>query len=164
MAKKDPSAERQLAELIAKFDPPMARFIRAARRRMRSLLPRASELVYDNYNFLAIGYGPNERAGQAMLSLAAHAKGVTLFFLHGKDLADPHGLLIGSGKRVRSIRLKGPATLNRPQVRRLIGQACQKARVPLSEAIPRKLFIKSVSAKQRPRRALVAPKRPSRSR
>ena len=42
-----PSAQKQLAGFIAKFDPPMQRLIRAARKRMRAQLPTASELVYE---------------------------------------------------------------------------------------------------------------------
>ncbi|HEY2681997.1 MAG TPA: hypothetical protein VGI93_00660 [Steroidobacteraceae bacterium] len=152
MAKKNPTPEQQLGEFIDKFEAPMASFIRAARRRMRALLPRASELVYDNYNFFVIAYAPSERASQAILSLAAHARGLTLFFLHGKELADPHRLLLGGGKQVRSVKLESMATLRRPEVLALIRQACSKARIPLSDSPPRQLLIKSVSAKQRPRR------------
>jgi hypothetical protein len=152
VASKFNTPERQLAAFIDKFDQPMAAFIRSARRRMRGLLPRASELVYDNYNFFVIAYGPNERASQVILSLAAQAKGLTLFFLYGKELADPHRLLQGSGKQVRSVKLESMATLRRPEVLALIDEACRKARVPLSEASPRRLFIKAISAKQRPRR------------
>jgi hypothetical protein len=89
--------------------------------------------------------------------LAAHARGLTLFFLHGKELADPHGLLLGGGKQVRSIKLQSMATLRRPEVLALIRQACSKARIPLSEALPRQLLIKAVSAKQRPRRVPLVP-------
>jgi hypothetical protein len=157
MAKKNPTPEQRLGEFIDKFEPPMADFIRAARRRIRALLPRALELVYDNYNFFVIAYAPGERASQAILSLAAHARGLSLFFLHGKELADPHGLLLGGGKQVRSVKLQSIATLRRPEVLTLIRQACSMARVPLSAAVPRQLFMKAVSAKQRPRRAPLAP-------
>ncbi|MCX6922988.1 MAG: hypothetical protein NT154_07235 [Verrucomicrobia bacterium] len=42
------SASKQLAAFIAKFDPEVARLIRACRTEMRKLLPTAIELVYDN--------------------------------------------------------------------------------------------------------------------
>lgn len=38
----------QLAGFIAKFDPEVAKLIRACRAEMRKLLPTAIELVYDN--------------------------------------------------------------------------------------------------------------------
>ena len=49
------SPEKQLAGFIAKFKPEMATRIRAAREKMRKRIPRALELVYDNYNFFVIG-------------------------------------------------------------------------------------------------------------
>ena len=148
-----PSAQKQLAGFIAKFDPPMQRLIRAARKRMRAQLPTASELVYDNYNFFVIGYGPGPRASEAIFSLAAYARGLTLFFLQGKGLPDPAGLLRGSGNVVRSIRLETAKVLDRPEVQALIEAALAGAKVPLPRDGKHQLLIKAVSAKQRPRRA-----------
>jgi hypothetical protein len=146
------AASRQLAGFIAKFDPPMQRLIRAARKRMRALLPTATELVYDNYNFLVIGYGPGPRASEAIFSLAAYARGLTLFFLQGKGLPDPASLLRGSGNVVRSIRLETAKTVDRPEIQALLSAALARAKVPLPRDGKHELLIKSVSAKQRPRR------------
>ena len=55
------STSKQLAAFIAKFDPKVAKLIRACRSEMRKLLPTAIELVYDNYNFFVIGYSPTVR-------------------------------------------------------------------------------------------------------
>jgi hypothetical protein len=147
------SGERQLAQFIAKFTPQMARLIRAARRKMRARLPHAVEMVYDNYNFFVIGYGPNVRTSDAIFSLAAYARGLRLFFLQGRGLPDPEGLLEGSGKKVRSVRIESAAALDSPRLRALVGAALARAKVPLDPRSPRALVIKSVSAKQRARRA-----------
>jgi hypothetical protein len=147
-----PSAQKQLAAFIAKFDPSMQRLIRAARKRMRAQLPTATELVYDNYNFFVIGYGPGPRTSEAIFSLAAYARGLTLFFLQGKKLPDPAALLRGSGAVVRSIRLETAKTLDRPEVQALIEAALAGAKVPLPRDGKHQLLIKAVSAKQRPRR------------
>jgi hypothetical protein len=152
---KTPPAEKQLAGFIAKFTPEIARLIRGARRKMRERLPHALELVYDNYNFFVIGYGPSEKAGQAIFSLAAQAKGVSLCFLQGAGLPDPNGLLRGSGNVVRNIRLETAATLDRADVRALIKTALERAKSPIDPKGVHRLIIKSVSAKQRPRRPLV---------
>jgi hypothetical protein len=145
--------EKQLALFVSKFNAPMASLIRAARKRMRVLLPRAVEMVYDNYNFFVIGYAPGERPSEAIFSLAAQAKGLSLCFLQGAGLPDPDGLLRGSGKVVRNIRIDSPATFDRPAVRALIAAALERAAVPIPPAGKHQLIIKSVSAKQRPRRA-----------
>jgi len=144
-------AEKQLKTFIAKFDPAMQVRIRAARKAVRKRLPTAYELVYDNYNFFVIGYGPTERPSDAIISLACQASGVAMCFLSGASLPDPKKILQGSGKRVRSIKLPSADVLDQPEVATLL-----KAAVAAAPAFPRtgkgQLVIRSVSAKQRPRR------------
>ena len=159
---KTPTPEKQLAGFIVKFTPEMAALIRAARSKMRKRIPQALELVYDNYNFFVIGYGPNEKAGDAIFSLAAQAKGLSVCFLQGAGLPDPRGLLRGSGNVVRSIRLDSAATLARPEVRALIAAALQGAKTPLPADGRHRLIVKSVSAKQRPRRLAATKPQPKR--
>ena len=143
--------EQQLAGFIAKFTPEMGKLIRAARAKMRTFIPQALELVYDNYNFFVIGYGPNEKAGDAIFSLAAQAKGLSLCFLQGAKLPDPHKILRGSGNVVRNIRLESAEALDDPKVRRLMDAALKRAKSPIPADGSHQLIIKSVSAKQRPR-------------
>lgn len=144
--------EKQLASFIAKFTPDMAKRIRAARAKMRKRIPQAIEMVYDNYNFFVIGYGPSDKAGDAIFSLAAQAKGLSLCFLQGAKLPDPKRLLRGSGNLVRNIRLESADTLDLPDVEALIATALKRAKTPLAADSKHQLIIKSVSAKQRPRR------------
>lgn len=138
-----PSPETQLAAFVAKFSPEMARRIRAARKAMRQRLPHAVELVYDNYNFFVIGYGPSERPSEAFFSIAANAKGLTLFFLQGAGLPDPDKLLRGSGNVVRSLRLEDESTLARPEVRALMRTALERARTPMDPKGAPRLVIRS---------------------
>lgn len=138
---------------MAKYDPEIAKQARAALVKMRKLVPGAVELVYDNYNTLAIGFAPGERASEVVFSIALYPKWVTLFFMQGQGLKDPEKRLAGSGARVRSVRLEqGAATLEEPAVRELIAQAMERAKVPIDAKAKRRMVIKSVSAKQRPRR------------
>jgi hypothetical protein len=146
------SPERRLAGFVAKFTPAMAARIRAARRKLRTLVPGATELVYDNYNFFVIGYGPGPRPSDAILSLACQAKGLALCFLQGAGLPDPGGILRGSGRVVRSVRLEDGVTLDTPAVRALVRAALARARRQVDPKARRALVIRSVSAKQRPRR------------
>ncbi len=143
--------ERQLDGFIAKFASDNQALIRACRAHMRGRLPGYHELVYDNYNFFVIGYCASERPSESILSLAANAKGLTLFFLQGVALADPDGLLQGEGNAVRSIRIPEAARLAAPQVDALIERAMAQGRAADPDASS-KLIIRSVSAKQRPRR------------
>src|SRR5215467_1887917 len=153
MAAKALAPEKQLAAFIDRFTPEMAKRIRSARAKMRKRLPQAIEMVYDNYNFFVIGYGPNDKAGDAIFSIAAQARGISLCFLQGAKLPDPKRLLRGSGNVVRNIRLEDDQTLDHPDVEALIALALQRAKTTMPKSGKHQLIIKSVSAKQRPRRA-----------
>ena len=144
--------EKQLNAFIGKFSPTDQKLIRAVRRAVRKRFPTAYELAYDNYNFFVIGYSPTERPSDAIVSIAAGANGVGLCFIHGAKLSDPKKLLLGSGNQTRFIRLESANILANPDVEALISAAISRARVPLPHSGRGKLIIRSVSAKQRPRR------------
>ncbi len=152
---KPASAEQQVRSFIGKFSAPHQRLIRAVRRVLRGRMPSAHELVYDNYNFFVIGYGPTTRPSDAVLSIAAGANGVGLCFIQGKTLPDPDGLLLGGGKQTRFIRVESAASLLKPAVSRLIDAAIARAREPFLASGRGTLVIRSVSAKQRPRRRTI---------
>jgi hypothetical protein len=137
---------------IAKYDPKIASLARKALAKVREIVPHAMILVYDNYNALAIGFAPDERASTAIISLALYPKWVRLFFLQGAGLPDPHRLLDGTGKRVRSRILASPEDLDQPEMRALISTALARAKVPIEAANESRVIIKAVAETQRPRR------------
>jgi hypothetical protein len=143
---------KQLAGFISKFDPKMGKLIRTMRQVLRKRYPSANELVYDNYNFFVIGFCTTERPSDCMFSLAANAKGVGLSFYYGSTLPDPHKVLQGSGSQNRFVRLPDVATISQPEVMALLQAAVTQAKSPLPSTGGGKLIIRSVSAKQRPRR------------
>jgi len=145
-----PSA--QVSRFMARYDADIVSVAIDARARLRRRMPGAHELVYDNYNALVIGFGPTERASDAVLSLALYPRWVTLFFLFGATLPDPLGLLKGSGKQVRSIRLETASIVDTPGVRALIDAALAEADPPMPLRSRGRVIIKSVSANQRTRR------------
>src|ERR1035437_9803573 len=114
-AKKADSPERQLDGFLDKYTPAIATLARACLAQMQARLPGAVLLVYDNYNALAIGFGPSERASEAVFSIALYPRWVTLFFLQGAGLADPRQLLKGKGKVVRHIVLSSAGILPRSE-------------------------------------------------
>jgi hypothetical protein len=149
---KAPSPEKQLAGFMARYTPEIQALAQEVLARMRARLPGAIELVYDNYNALVIGFGPSERASEAIFSIILYPRWVTLYFLHGASLADPHQLLKGSGKVGRHLVLEDARALDRPGVRTLMAEAIESAPRPLDSSNERWMVIKSVSARQRPRR------------
>ena len=146
-----PPAAR-LATFIARYSPAVAARARAALRTMRRRVPGAVELVYDNYNGLAIGFGPTERASDLIFSVTLYPRWVSLFFVHGAGLPDPERRLQGSGSRIRHVVLETARSLDEPAIRALIDQALARARMPIDGTRRGRIVIRSVSRRQRPRR------------
>jgi hypothetical protein len=144
--------QAQLDSFIDKYTPEVAALTRALFEKMKARVPGATIMVYDNYNALAIGLGPSERASEAVLSLAVMPRWVLLYFLDGTKLADPNGLLQGQGTKGRHIRVTDAAQLDDPAVDALSGAALDRLEPPIDETREHQLIIKSISAKQRPRR------------
>ncbi|MCL4849384.1 MAG: hypothetical protein KJ066_22760 [Acidobacteria bacterium] len=144
----------QLDGFIERFAPEIVALAKAALAKMRKRFPNANQLVYDNYNALAIGFGPTERASDAIFSIAVYPRRVSLCLLQGgrSRLKDPNKLLRGSGSTNRFIPLESAGDLDQPEVEDLMAQALAKASVSLNPSATGRLLIKSVSAKQRPRR------------
>ncbi|MEO8102784.1 MAG: hypothetical protein ABI790_09670 [Betaproteobacteria bacterium] len=148
-----PTPQQQLDGFIDKFTPSIAAQMRTAMSRMLARLPGAVVLVYDNYNALAVGFGPSERTSDAIFSLAVYPRWISLFFLkNGLALPDPLHLLKGSGKVVRHIVLDAAETFDHPAVMSLMDAALELTDRRIDPTQPPRLIIKSVSAKQRPRR------------
>lgn len=147
-----PSPTAQLREFIAKFDPMNQKLIRAVRRELRKRFPGAYELVYDNYNFFVIGYSASEKPSDAIISLTANSSGVGLCFVRGATLPDPDKILFGSGNQTRFIRLPAVDILKAKSVVRLLTAAEAQSRIPFTKTEHGRVIVRSVSAKQRPRR------------
>ena len=150
-------AKAQLDSFIAKYDPDVAAFARRALAKMRKLVPGAIEMIYDNYNWLVIGFSPTERPSEAIFSLVLPPGRVTLCFLQGAGLPDPAKRLKGSGNVVRNFRLYNAGepdahVLDDPEVLALINIALNRARVPMPAGARRKLVIRAVAERQKPRR------------
>jgi hypothetical protein len=149
------SEAKQLDGFIAKFSPEIAAMTQAVVKKMHKRYPTAQVLVYDNYNALAIGFGPSEKAGEAIFSIAVYPKWVSLFFLQARGVPDPEGLLKGSGKVARHVVLESSEDLEIPAIVAMMEAAVEVAKVPFAGTGKGRLVIKSVSAKQRPRRPAV---------
>jgi hypothetical protein len=155
--------QAELDGFIDKFSPDVAKLGRAAIARMRKLLPAAQVLVYDNYNALAVGFGPTDRSTDIVFSIAFYPRWVSLFFAKGVGLPDPHKRLKGSGSVVRHIVLTEISVLDDPQLRELMQQALARSGASLQAGKRGPIVIKSISARQRPRRPPTTTKARARS-
>ncbi len=149
---KEKSPAKQLAGFMAPYSPAVQKTARVALTKLRAQIPGAVEMVYDTFNALVIGFGPNDRASEAIVSIALYPKWVNLYFLDGALLADPEKLLTGSGNRVRTLRLDDASLLDRPAIKALIAAAVANVDSPFERRRPRRLLIKSIASRRRARR------------
>ncbi len=150
-----PTPEAQLQSFNDRFDPQHQKFIRSIRTALRKRFPTANELAYDYSSFFVIAYSPTEHGIDGIVTIAARADRVDLYFSHGPQLPDPKKLLMGSGKETRFIRLESARQLAHPDVKAFIAGAIERARVPFSSKGKGSLIIKTnkmLAAKKRPRR------------
>jgi hypothetical protein len=153
---KKPTPEAQLRSFNDRFDPKQQKFIRSVRTALRKRFPTANELAYDYSSFFVIGYSPTEQGIDSVVSLAARADRVELYFNHGPQLPDPKKLLQGSGKQTRFIRLETARQLAHPDVEAFIVAAIGLSKVSLPSQGKGSLIIKTnkmlAAKKKRPRR------------
>ena len=77
---------------------------------------------------------PNACVGDAPFAYVAAFKAhVNVGFFQGASLDDPHGLLEGSGKRMRHVKLRWGAPVNDAALKALIAAAYQDIRKRLSD-------------------------------
>ncbi len=146
------TAAKELEKFMAKYEPGIIRQAKTALGKMRKIVPGAVEMVYDNYNALVVGFGPSEKASLAVFSIVLMPQHVSLCFLQGAKLPDPGKRLQGEGNVARHVRLIPPTVLDEPEIRGLMELAKERAKVKIDPTQKRKLLIKSISKKQRPRR------------
>jgi hypothetical protein len=151
---------QQLEGFISRYAPDVAATARAVLPILRARFAGAAELVYDNYNALAIGWSPTGKTQGVVCSIALYPRWVSLFFMRGAELPDPHHRLRGGGKTVRHVVLAaGARTLDEPAIKELLDLAIARAPAP-SGANPAGPIIKSVSPTQRPRRPAAGTPKP----
>ena len=102
-----PSAE-QLADILQNKTPMVLQLYLNTHLLILETLP---DVVYSvDCQDVQTGYGARQNGynGWGMAALSAHNKWVSLVFMRGTDLEDKDGLLEGSGKKVRHVKLRSP--------------------------------------------------------
>ena len=94
----------------------------AVRALVRRLHPDVVEVVWPNQGTVGWGVGPRKMS-EHYAYLAVHPKHVNLGFYRGAALADPAGVLSGTGKEMRHVRLTSPDDVDRPELVELLRAA-----------------------------------------
>ncbi len=142
----------ELLGFLSAFEPAIARLFLDTRRLVLAAAPDANELIYDAYNAVTIAYTFTGRLAEAFCHVAAYSGHVNLGFNRGAALEDPAGILLGSGARIRHVRIAARRDLAAPALRRLLRGAVEQGRA-LAPAAGRAaaLVRPTTGAKRRPK-------------
>ena len=144
---KTPTPEAQVRSFINTFEPKDQKLFRSVRASVRKRFPTANELAYDYNHSVVIAYSPSDRGIESIVSIALRADGVHLYLMNGPQLPDPKGLLLGSGKQARFVRVEAASQLAHPDVEALIAAAIDRAKVPLPSKGRGRLIIRGAASR-----------------
>ena len=116
---------KELLKFLSAFDDEERKLALWLREFVWDLYPNTNELIYDNYNALAIGWSPTDRVGHTFCSLAIGrtSKNVHFGFYWGNEISDPKKILIGNGKQYRYILVKNKKGFPKTYIKKLIKDA-----------------------------------------
>jgi hypothetical protein len=116
--------------------------------------PESNELIYDNYNALAVGWSVTDKLGHTFCSIAAFSEFVHFGFYWGSQIADPERKLLGKGKQYRYIVIRDKNEFPKTYIRQLLKEAYANslAKVKETDERPHSLTIVKCSLpnKRRP--------------
>src|SRR6266513_5842114 len=104
-------APAALVKFLKPYDPEIRELALQLRALVLAEMAPCYENIYDAYSAVAIGYGASDRLRDGIFHLAVYSKHVNLGFNDGASLADPKGILLGAGNRIRHITIQAPEDL-----------------------------------------------------
>jgi hypothetical protein len=116
---------KELLKFLSAFDDEERKLALWLREFVWDLYPNTNELIYDNYNALAIGWSPTDRVGHTFCSIAIGrtSKNIHFGFYWGNEISDPKKILIGNGKQYRYILVKDKKGFPKTYIKKLIKDA-----------------------------------------
>jgi hypothetical protein len=129
--KTSQTAPAALIKFLRPYDPEVRKLALQLRALVLAEMAPCYENIYDAYSAVAIGYGTSDRLRDGIFHIAVYSKHVNLGFNDGATLADPKGILEGTGNRIRHLTIKTADDLARPELRSYIKRA---RKVALAEA------------------------------
>ena len=92
-------------------------------RRLRDLIievyPEVVEVPWPKQRIIGYGVGP-KKMSEHFCYIAAQREYVNLGFYYGADLPDPQGLLEGTGKKLRHIKVKDVEAVDQAAIRHMV--------------------------------------------
>jgi hypothetical protein len=127
MAESKNQTELILRDLMRDRKEEVVKIALAARKAVLKTAGKCSEIIYETY-CISNAFTYTGKQGQGFIHIATYAEHVNLGFDRGTELDDPEGMLKGTGKLIRHIRLNSLADVREESVIDLVAQAVAKGR------------------------------------
>jgi hypothetical protein len=119
--------QQAIDEVLNLASPALRPLVCALREQVLAMHPQANQLAWPKQRIISFGVGPRKMS-EHYAYIAVQSQHINLGFYDGSTLADPAGLLEGSGLKLRHLKLSSLAQASAPPVLALLKQAWAKRR------------------------------------
>lgn len=145
---------KDLLKFLKPFSGDITSIVLWLREFVWDLYPKTNELIYDNYNAVAVGWSPTDRVGHIFCSIAVGrtSNNIHFGFYWGAELSDPDHLLLGEGNQYRYILVKSIDQFPKTYIKKLMKEAYSNSLAKVKnqkQIINGQTITKSVSAVKR---------------
>ena len=115
----------KLKELISPYSPQIQKIAFELRSFITNIIPEANELIWDNYNAVAIAYSKSEFLKDAFCHIAVYSKYVNFGFNRGTELSKIKIKLEGKGKLIRHLKVSDLRSFPKKIIEKMIIEAVE---------------------------------------
>ena len=142
-------ASSELQRFLEPYDLPVRTLALETRALVLTVAPRATELLYDSYNAVAVAFTFSSRMAEAFCHVAVYSGHVNFGFNRGAELPDPGRILHGAGKLIRHVKIRRREDIADEQLRELLELAAARAPQPAEFPPKSAAIVQAVSARKR---------------
>ncbi len=148
-------AHPDLKKFIKPYSESIQKLTLEIREFVLAIVPEANELIWDNYNAVAMAYSKSEKLSDAFCHIAVYSKHVNLGFNRGVELKSPPIKLHGKGKLIRHIKVTDLESFPKESLQKMILEASVIAEMHNSVEVnqkPKSLVMSISEKKIRPKK------------
>jgi len=116
-------AHPQLSQFLTPYDKKIQALCKELRDFVTDTVPEANELIWDNYNAVAMAYSKSLKLKDGFCHIAVYEKYVNFGFNRGVDLEPISVQFRGKGKLIRHVRILDVQSIPKAELQRLIWDA-----------------------------------------
>ncbi|SHG88313.1 DUF1801 domain-containing protein [Winogradskyella jejuensis] len=116
-------ANPQLQNFIEPYSEEIKHLTIWLREFITSLVPETNELIWDNYNAVAIAYSKSEKLKDAFCHIALYSKHLNFGFNRGSELTSSKIKLEGKGKLIRHLKVSSNEDFPIDEIKKMILEA-----------------------------------------